>query len=356
MIPNSENHALISIIVPCRNESVLVERAIGSLLSQKVGNDRIELLVADGASDDGTREILDEIARKDPRLRVLDNPDRRTPPALRCLLAASGGAYIVRADAHSIYPPDYVSTLISCLRETDADNVGGVWDTQPWDDSVQARGVAAALTSRFGVGVSYRTQRGAEPVEAETVPFGAWRASHFETFGPFDETFVRAQDLEHNIRVRRMGGRILCLPWLKIRYFARPTLGRLVNMAFDYGYWKVPVRAKHPVQFSLRQFLPPIMVAGTLFCLLAAFWTPLALIPIGLYLVAVLLAATSASVSNRSLGIAPHCAAALILMHYGYGAGYFFGIWDVFVRRKFRFTGEFEGATVSRGNPSESVQ
>lgn len=334
----SENCSLISIIVPCRNECELVEQSIGSLLNQQVGDDRIELCVADGASDDGTREMLDALARKDPRLRVLDNPDRRTPPALRLLLAASGGEFIVRADAHSIYPPDYVATLVSVLRETRADNVGGVWDTRPWDNSVQARAVAAALTSRFGVGVSYRTRRGTEPIEAETVPFGAWRASHFEVFGPFDETFVRAQDLEHNIRVRRMGGRILCLPWLKIRYFARPTLGRLARMAFEYGYWKIPVRAKHPVRFSLRQYLPPAMVAGTAACLVASIATPWALVPVAAYLLAVLLAALSASVAAGAPGMVAHCAVALMLMHFGYGVGYFAGIWDVLVRRKFRFS------------------
>lgn len=356
MTAPSEDSVLISIIVPCRNEGVLVERAIGSLLNQQIGDDRIELLVADGASDDGTREILEGIAREDPRLRVLENPDRRTPSALRLLLGASGGAFIVRADAHSIYPPDYVSTLVSHLRKTDADNVGGVWDTQPWDDSAQARAVAAALTSRFGVGVSYRTQRGSEPLNAETVPFGAWRASHFETFGPFDAIFVRAQDLEHNIRVRRMGGRILCLPWLKIRYFARPTLGRLARMAFEYGYWKIPVRAKHPVRFSLRQYLPPAMVAGTVACLVASIASPWALMPVTIYLLTVLLAALGASVSAGALGLVAHCAVALILMHFGYGVGYFVGLWDVFVLRKFRFPDEIGPPTRSETGPAESAR
>lgn len=342
---NSETNTLISIIVPCRNERDQVEDSIGSLLNQEVGDDRIELWVADGSSDDGTREFLDALSQEDPRLRVLDNPDRRTPSALKLLLTAAAGEFIVRADAHSVYPSDYVATLVSVLKETGADNVGGVWDTQPWDDSVQARAVAAALTSRFGVGVSYRTQRGAEPIEAETVPFGAWRASHFEAFGPFDETFVRAQDLEHNVRVRRMGGRILCLPWLRIRYFARPTLGRLARMAYQYGYWKIPVRAKHPVRFSLRQYIPPTMVGGTTACLVASIWFPWALVPVIIYFLAVLLAAIHVSVSARAYGLVAHSAVALILMHFGYGVGYYVGIWDVHVRRKFRFSKQSEVST-----------
>ena len=94
---------LISVIIPCRNERAFIDRAIESLLNQNTKGDRIEVLVADGRSDDGTREVLDVRAQCDPRLRVIDNPEKRTPSALKRLLDAASGTFIVRADAHSIY-------------------------------------------------------------------------------------------------------------------------------------------------------------------------------------------------------------------------------------------------------------
>ncbi|MEZ5275626.1 MAG: glycosyltransferase family 2 protein [Opitutaceae bacterium] len=331
---------LVSIIVPCRNEIGFVERSISSLLRQKTDGLRMELLVADGLSDDGTRGVLDAIASSDDRLRVIDNSERTTPAALALLLEESSGEFLVRADAHSEYPDDYVFTLVEFLRQEGADNVGGVWDTQPGAETLQARAIAAALTSRFGVGVSYRNRRGDRPIEAETVPFGAWRRAHFDRFGPFDPWFVRAQDLEHNIRVRRMGGRIVCLPWLKIRYFARRSLGKLGRMAFDYGYWKIPVRAKHPVRFSVRQFMPPALVAVVTVCLFASIWYPPAALPVLSYLFAVVGAAVLAGIEHRSMLIVPYCTLALVLMHFGYGVGYFCGLIDVHLRHRFAFEGE----------------
>ncbi|MCX7591395.1 MAG: glycosyltransferase family 2 protein [Kiritimatiellae bacterium] len=328
--------ARVSVIIPCRNEKDHVGKLLESLLAQSTAPHEMEILVADGMSEDGTREILEEYARRDARIRIFDNPERNTVRALALLLEKAGGDYIVRLDAHARCPPDYVSTLVRYLEEKQADNVGGVIQAVPANKTVRARAIAICMNSPFGVGASFRTIGGFEAVEVETVPFGAWRRDHFAKYGPFDPTFVRAQDLEHNIRVRRRGGRILCLPWLVISYAGRATFAQLARMGFQYGYWKIPVRLKHPVRFAARQYLPPLALLGMLASIaLAVVVRRLLVIPLA-YLLLVGMFSVVEAVNAGRPHYAPFCFTAFVIMHMSYGAGYLGGLWDAWIRRRWR--------------------
>ncbi len=330
--------SVISVIIPCRNEARYIGLALDSLLSQKVEGE-VEILIADGMSDDGTREVLRSYERNHPQIRVFDNPKRTVPYALEILLSNVKGECIVRVDAHCEYPGNYLLSLTETLVKSGADNVGGVWDTVPGSSSIRASIIAGCLNSPFGVGISYRTRKGHTPVSVETVPFGAWRANHFEKYGPFDEDFTRAQDLEHNIRVVKAGGKILCLPWLKVKYFARDTFPKLRKMAVQYGYWKIPVMLKHRTRFSLRQFIPAALVLGSGFSLIAGTINPLGLIPIGLYGAANLFASISTAYKDRLLRYFPLYMYTFALIHYGYGLGYLRGVWDACLGRQKACTG-----------------
>ena len=329
--------ATVSVIIPCRNERAHVAVTLESLLDQDASDEILEILVADGESDDGTREVLADFAARHPKVRMIDNPERVTPAALRLLLREARGDILIRADAHARFPPDYVSTLARHLEDPTVANVGGVWETVPGADTAQARAIADCLNSPFGVGRSYRTLGGRRPIEVETVPYGAWRRDHFEKYGPFDPRFTRAQDLEHNLRVRRAGGRIVCLPWLRITYFARDSFAKLRRMAFQYGYWKIPVMNKHRRRFSLRQFAPPALLASLAAALAAAFVHPLWLVWPAAYLALTVVFSVPLAVRARRPQWLPLYVAAFVTMHLLYGAGYLRGIWDSIFNKKWTF-------------------
>lgn len=333
---------LVSILMPCRNEAGFLRVALDSLLAQEGIEGPMEILVAEGQSEDGTRAIAKSYAQRFPNVKLLDNPGRTTPAALKVLLECALGQYLVRADAHCEYPRNYVASLLPYLAEGRADVVGGVWDTVPASDTVDAKIIAACLNSQFGVGMSYRTRCGHRPVEVETVPFGAWRSDHFAHFGPFDEAFTRAQDLEHNVRVRKAGGTILCLPWLKVRYFARDSFGKLGRMAFQYGYWKIPVMLKHRTRFSVRQFGPVALVIATVPGISVGLAYPLAALPVGIYAATNLVVSLATASRDRRTYRTLLYAYAFALLHYGYGLGYLRGLWDA------RRGGNFHSAEVSR--------
>jgi len=333
----------VSIVMPCRNEAAYIGPCLESVLATDYPLDRVEVLVADGRSDDGTREIVEAWAARHPCVRLLDNPARITPAALNMAIRAATGDVIIRMDAHGVYPRDYVSRLVDALQETGADNVGGVVVTLPADDTPVARGIALAFSHPLGVGNAYFRIGVAGPRWVDTVPFGCFRRELFERVGMFDEEMVRNQDDEFNLRVIGRGGRILLLPDVVSRYYARRSLGAVARMFYQYGYFK-PLVARKAERIMTRQLVPPLFVLSLVATAVLGIWVPVARAAFagiaGAYAALVL---TGAAFAIRKHGL--RCAAALAavfsIMHVCYGAGYLRGIvdhWFPFRRRSRRTT------------------
>jgi len=167
----------------------------------------IEVIIADGMSDDGTRDAIQDYASQHPELsiRLIDNPQRIIPAALNVALKAAKGNVIIRLDAHSAPKPDYVERCLAVLEETDAANVGGVWEIQPGAETWIARAIAAAASHPLGAGDA-RYRISGHPGPVDTVPFGAFRKDWLERVGPFNEDLLTNEDYEYNARIRKAGG------------------------------------------------------------------------------------------------------------------------------------------------------
>ena len=331
-------HQKVSVIIPCYNEKNYIGEALDSLINQELDGYEIEILVADGMSSDGTTEIVTEYQNRYDFIHVLENRDRVVPSALKLLLKNVSGDFIVRADAHAKYPKEYISTLIRYHNKENVANVGGTLNTISADDNIISGIIANTLNSKFGVGLSFRTHNTSIPIEVETVPFGSWHSDHFQKYGPFDDKFTRAQDLEHNVRVKKNGGKIICLPWLKIDYYARSNFKKLSKMAFQYGYWKIPVQLKHGMQFSLRQYIPPSLVIITILSFLASLQWPVMLVIPAIYFFLNSIISIRKSLRAKHLMLFPLYMLAFSIMHYCYGFGYLRAYYDAFVKKKFEFS------------------
>ena len=254
--PGETPPPLVSIVVPCRDERRSIEACLDSILAADYPADRMEVLVVDGRSRDGTREVVDRYAARDERLRRLDNPERRTPVALNLGVAASRGEVILRMDAHTVYPPDYVRRCVEGLERHDAENVGGVWEIRPADDTVVGRAIAAVYGHPFGVGDAWYRTGVDEPREVDTVPFGCWPRAVFERLGGFDERLDRAQDLEFNLRLQRAGGRVVLDPAIRSTYLARSTLREDLPHRARSGFWTLYARRWGDRAYSPRHLVP----------------------------------------------------------------------------------------------------
>jgi glycosyltransferase involved in cell wall biosynthesis len=252
----------VSIVMPIRNEIGFIRRGLAAVLAQDYPHDLIEVIVADGHSVDGTRELVQEIARGDRRIVLLDNSGRIVATGLNLALAAAKGDVIIRVDGHCEIEPDYVRRCVDHLVRGEADGVGGPLETI--GHTPVARAIAAAMSSRFGVGDSgFRTVKGRSQL-VDTVAFPAYTRAAVERTGLFDTELVRNQDDEYNYRLRKIGGRLLLAADVRSRYYSRSSFRSLWRQYFQYGYWKVRVLQKHARQMRPRQFVPPLFVLALL--------------------------------------------------------------------------------------------
>jgi succinoglycan biosynthesis protein ExoA len=325
----------VTIIVACRNEIQHISDLLDSLLSQEMAGLSWEAIIADGMSDDGTSEVLKKYSVKSPQLRVIVNPGRIVSTGLNAAIRAARGEIIIRMDAHTAYAPDYCRLCVETLSHTGADNVGGPARTKAV--GVRAQAVAAAYHSRFSSGgAKFHDARYEGWVD--TLAYGCWRKTTLERIGLFDETLVRNQDDELNLRLTRAGGRIWQNPAIFSWYSARPNLSSLFHQYFQYGFWRVAVIRKHRLPGSWRQVVPIGFVLLNVFLLASIAVTGVAgtaswfHASLNLWLTlaaAYALATLTASVATaRQHGWAtlPYLPAVFATFHFSYGLGFLAGL------------------------------
>jgi succinoglycan biosynthesis protein ExoA len=317
----------VSVIVPCRNESAYLGACLDSILGCDYPRERMEVLVADGMSRDGTRELIRSYAVRDGRVRSIDNPRRITPAALNRALEHARGEIIARLDAHSTVAPGYLANAVECLQSSGAANVGGVMHTATRDRGPFAEPIRIVLTSRFGVGNSHFRTGVNAPRFVDTVFGGCWPREVFSRIGRFNERLERSQDIEFNLRLRRAGGKILLTPAMESVYYARATLCSFVRRNWSNGVWAVlpfayapgiPVRWRHLVPLALVGALGVSMIVSP-----KLHWFP-ALV-LGPYLAANLAVSLTTAWQKRRPSLAVLLPIAYASLHFPYGLGSLWG-------------------------------
>jgi glycosyltransferase involved in cell wall biosynthesis len=255
---STEQKKGVSVLIPCRNEVQHIERCIHNVCGFYPPPGGFEVIVIDGMSTDGTRELLSRLQNQFPSLVLLDNPRKIVPSSMNVGIQKAEGEYIVRTDARCIHPKSYLCDLVELSEKTGADNVGGVLVPE-FGNTYTQKAVALAYQSRIAMGGALR-DRGDFIGETDTVYGGCFKRKRLLEMGMYDETMVRNQDDELSFRLRERGGKIIQDGRIKIQYYPRKSFWHLFKQFMQYGYWKVCVIKKHPQQASLRHFLPAVLV------------------------------------------------------------------------------------------------
>ena len=330
----------VTVIVPCRNEARYIRACLDSILATAYPPDRLEVLVVDGQSSDGTANIVREYAAQHSLVRLLDNPRRVVPTALNLGIQAASGEIIARMDAHVVYPPEYLPRLVQGLQEHHVDNIGGCMVTLPADGTATAQAIAIALSHPFGVG-NARFRIGApEPLLVDTVPFGCYPREVFKRIGTFDEEMVRNQDDEFNNRLIQRGGRVMLLPDVVCYYYARGSYAQLGRMYYQYGAFKPLAARKAGRIMTVRQLVPAAFITTLAASLIGAiFWPWSAVVAgavAGMYALGILGCALRVA-RTHGFRCAVAIAAVFPVIHTSYGFGFLRGLRDGLFGRRGRW-------------------
>lgn len=188
---------MISVVMPTFDTAPFVARAIESVLAQTFTD--FELIVCDDGSADGTLDIVDAYARRDPRIRVLRHGFRS--PSLNCNAAvrAARHPWIARLDADDVMVPRRLEwQLEAAARDPSVALWGGhvlvvdrhdrpLWTitTGPTDDA------------------RYRRLRDTGDLIVIQGPSVMVRRDLFLELGGYDRTYDVAEDLELLARIAR---------------------------------------------------------------------------------------------------------------------------------------------------------
>jgi succinoglycan biosynthesis protein ExoA len=320
----------VSVVIPMLDELGYVADCLEGFARQTYPLDLLDVIVVDGGSRDGSRELVEELADGWPWLRVVENPERKAAAAFNRGVDAAKGEVVCLFSAHGVPAEDYVERSVAVLAETGAAGVGGRVDhvgTLP-----VASAIGLAMASPFGMASVHRFA-GAR-VEVDTISHPAYLRSWLARVGPFDESLGRNSDYEMNWRLRAAGGRLVADPSIRSTYRPRRSLGALARQFWWYGWWKAEVVRRHPASRRARHAVPPAAVGLAAALVPLSWWRPArrAGVALGTAYGALVAVATVHARRGRPDVDTVTLAAAFPVMHASWGAGYLAGA----IRRRVR--------------------
>lgn len=320
----------VSVVIPCRDEEQFLEACLDSLIGNSYPQSRLEILIVDGMSTDKTGTISKRFTQRYPYIRLLENPKRTIPAAMNMGILQSSGEIILKADAHSMYPPNYIEGCVRHLLDFKADMTGGVWVIAPREDTHIARAISVALSHWFASGNAHIKIGSKSPRWTDTAAFGCWRRETLHRLGLFDEDLAGSSDMDLNVRLRKTGGKILLVPDIKVTYFADSDLKSLWNHNLSDGVWATYVLKFGKQATSWRHWAPLAFVFALLSAgMLAPLFSPAAwllAVLCGVYGLSSLAASAQLSFQMKTpeyLGTLPVIFAA---RHVAHGLGALYGL------------------------------
>lgn len=320
----------ISLCIVARNEEKSLPGLFRDIAAQTYPHERMEIVLVDSCSTDGTKQIMERFAheRADSFLdiQVIDNPGQIQSCGWNEALTHFTTDVILRVDAHSHIPEDFVEKNVENL-ETGEMVSGGVRPVLAEEETPWSETLLMAEESMFGSSISSFRRKG-ERAYVKSFFHGAYRREVFEKAGGFREDLGRTEDNEMHYRIRKNGYRLCMSPDIISYQYIRPTLRKMCGQKYGNGYWIGLTAGVCPGCLSLYHFVPGAFAGGivvtTVLAVLGFPW--LAILMWGLYWLLAVGMAVLAVRGRKKSGYQILLPILFFLLHICYGAGTLVGI------------------------------
>lgn len=225
----------LSIICPTYNEEKYIADTLQSFLSQQYHSFELEILIVDGCSSDKTREIVQSFSNHYPNIKLVENPQRKTPYAFNAGLKAASGEYVAILGAHTVYESNYLQVCYDALVSSNSIGCTGRVVVQSKTNTLGAKLSEWIMNSKFGVsGSSFRAMKEGY---VHSVNFPLFKKQALIDLGGYDVKLLRNQDNDMNQRLLDAGHKLFCT-WQTVAYYRPPgSIKKLLRYAYRNGFW-----------------------------------------------------------------------------------------------------------------------
>ena len=313
----------VSFIIVAYNAETVIKSSLDSLVNQDYSHSFIEVILVDGLSNDATKQIMLDFSKKQDtfsRVVVKDNPGRYLACGWNVALKEVTGDIVLRVDAHTQFPCDFISKNVQCIDN--GENICGgkvlsiLQEDTPWNQTL-----LAAENSMFGGGFTF-FRRGEVAKYTNTLAFAAYRKKVFDDVGQYNEKLVRTEDNEMHYRMKKAGYKFFFNPEIVSYRFNRSNLKGLLRQKFLNGYWVGLTHAIEPMAFSIFYLVPAMLVYAFVLVGLLTIWS---LWPLWILIVAyslILVLAFTGALGKRGWHQSVFAIPAIIAaLHFLYGVG-----------------------------------
>lgn len=263
---------VVTFIIVAYNAEKVMEKCLDSLNAQKYPHKQIEVILVDSSSTDNTKAIMQQFKKKYEeeynRVLVLDNPKRTLPCGWNVALKEAKGEAVVRVDAHSTFPDNFIAEDVKELEKGE-NIVGGHRISVTSDDIQWQKTLLIAEQSLFGSGIAkYRRTNKREYVN--TLAHAMYRKKVFDEVGLYNENLARTEDNEMHYRMKEAGYKFLLSPNVVSYHHARNSLKGMIKQKYGNGKW-IGITMKYcPKCFSLYHFVPLFFILAIIVCIILA--------------------------------------------------------------------------------------
>jgi glycosyltransferase involved in cell wall biosynthesis len=324
------NLPFITICMPVRNEERYIERTLQELLNQDYPKERYEIIVADGESEDRTKEIVNNLSVKNSNVILMNNPRRLSSAGRNMGFKKGRGDIFLVIDGHCWIGHDQLlKNIVNCFEKSGAQCLGRPQPLDPPDIIDFQKAVALARASRIGHGGDSLIYSDYEGYVSPVSHGAVYKREIFEKIGYVDETFDACEDLEFNYRVEKAGFKAYMNPSLTIKYYPRENLLGLFKQMVRYGYGRFKMFKKHPETLTFNGIIPVFFVIGLIILPILGFfyhvfwWIFISVY--GAYLLIILLVAWPIAEKENLKFLMP----IFFIIHFGLGWGLIRGLFSL---------------------------
>lgn len=322
----------VSFIIVAYNEEKTISKLFEDLKKQDYPHNKIEVILIDGISSDNTKEKMNKFKRDNNdffRVIVKDNPKKTLPYGWNIALDVVTGELIIRVDAHSTIPYNFISNNVKCIQGGEK-ICGGYRPNIIDEETMWKKTLLEAETSLFGSSIApYR--RNSERKYVKSIFHGAYLKEVFDNVGQYNELLSRTEDNEMHYRMRKKGYKICFDPDIISYQHTRNTLTKMIKQKYMNGYWIGKSCKVCSKCFEKYHFVPLLffisLIISIIMCIFGIYF-PLIFISLA-YLSLLILILVGSFVKDMK-NITIFCIPIIIfLLHISYGVGTLIGIMQI---------------------------